>query len=339
MQSISMSATETQATNSIILVKNRTYFPSKTKVMTMFYFRDPIVFFNIFFQNLFMNRVNEDTSMAFISSRQHEYILNAWSSSPSPDNTIFDSKLPFPNTRNYVWSHAPLNVKITELRKKEASEKKSGRPYLDTPVKKLIKDCLLQLNHYTIEITKKVLDSVMSSSQTTFSYQFTLPKQIRSSKISETNYSHHRLNMNVVEAIKVFAETFSKINSTNVLPKPEISTEPNTKPNTSSKPEDTRQDIECVSISGEEEEEEPYAMRSRHPFYIQEDGSLNDTSPVRRTKRLRIEDRPPTPFSPLRTPSGQFSFDDTHIGFSTPSLTSNILERNHSLVFSPTFDP
>lgn len=325
------------STTSIILVKSRTYFPSKTKVMTMFYFRDPVVFFNIFFQNLFMNRVNEDTSLAFINARQHEYILNAWSSSPLSDNTIFDSKLPYPNTRNYVWSNASLNTKIGDVRQKELSTKKSGRPYLDTPIKKLIKDCLLLVNHYTIEITKKILDEVMLFSHVQFSYQFSLPKQMRSSKISETNYSKYRLQMNVVDSIKVFADTFMVIQPSCHLPKPTFTTNPDVEAPTTSSPDN--KNIECVLFSDREEEDddEAFKVHSRHPSYIKEDGSLVETSPVRRSKRQRIENRPPTPFSLLRTPTREFSFN----GLNQPTFlcTPNTLERNRSLLFSPSFEP
>lgn len=310
-------------TDSIILVKSRTYFPSKTNVMTMFYFKDPIVFFNVFFQNLFMNRVNEDTSMAFINSRQHEYILNAWSSSPLSDNTLFDSKLPFPNTRNYVWTDMSINTKIKEMRDKFNAQKKVGRPYLDTPLKTGIKNCLLHVNHYTIEITKNTLDDVMVSSRIAFSYRFNLPKQIRSSKINETNYSNHRLHMNIIESIKIFAENFVEIEPSDILPKPTMSV----------------QQTNVTTIEENSDEDEEYRVNSRHPSYIEDDGSMADTTPIRRPKRRRVPDVSPRISNLLHTPPKTLVFEETPPGgLKTPLLTTPFMERSSSL-FSPSFFP
>jgi hypothetical protein len=203
---------------------------------------------------------------------------------------------------------------------------KHGRLHLDTNLKHLMKVCLQQTNHYTIELTDDVLKNSFSFADIRFTHQFKMPKKIKSRDINANDYSTARISGNVIGAIEMFAISCSTILH-------ESDHEGKTKPN----------HIDPIAVDDNihpsEIDDETYEVRSSLPFFINEDGSEVITSPVRACKRRRnLNDRPGTPYNPLRSPCKSFGkdiFEDD--GIRTPISTPNFISRASSLSFSPSF--
>lgn len=297
---------------SIILVKERSYFPTgrtRDQTYSLFYFKNPQVFFNIFFQKAFMNRVDESTRLAYLTDVDHKGILEAWARSVATEDTIFDSSLPYPNTRNYVWGDTCVNQMIQVVRIDHRNQKKPGRPYFKPLLKTRMMESLLCVDHYNLEIYGKTLHEAMASTTSSFSEKFRMPKQMKASVINNTDYSKQQLDLDIVGAITIFAEEIESINEPSRTPLngeslrseelvPNLSTKTNRRPptpypNHSSSSLASPDSVSMMSSVDDGQLLEDYASRKRK--HEGDDGSREHVSPI---------------FSPLQSP--------TNFKFNTP---------------------
>jgi hypothetical protein len=199
----------------IIVLKERTYIPKRnaSEVITLFYFATDTDFLNIFFMKPNLLRMNTPCKLAILTDQQHQQLLSSWSSTVHVDNTIYDSMLPFPNTKNYVWKNPEVNKVIQEFRSNHQSLGRhisKNRPCFTPEHKKMMSEVLYNCAHYVIEIRQDSFDDFITSSNIHIGYSFEI-KPVNSGVINNTNYVEPRINYNIFDAIKVFSNEFSVI--------------------------------------------------------------------------------------------------------------------------------
>lgn len=312
----------------VILAKDRSYYPrTRNNVKAVFYFKSNS-FFNVFFQRTLLNRLDENTQVIFVTQAIHASLLSTWSASTQVDDTIFDNMLPYPNTKNYAWDCNELSSLINTIRKDHSRTNRSGRPYYRPEIKSKMKDHLMNVDHYTIEMTAETLSTHMTKSNLQFSHEFSMPKGIRSSLISNTDYSEERLSGDIIGAIRKFTEVTSlSLNA----PKP---VSPPSRPST---PYPRKIQEIYDNNSSESEDDAEFTIRSSHPAFINDDGTEVPTSPypTRMSKRQRSStlSTPMKSLPSIQTPDiNPFSQTPLSPGLSSPFL------RESSLHFTP-FSP
>lgn len=325
-----MPSTNQMDNNGIFLIKDRSYYPKTNKtVKALFYFKSQIEFFNVFFQRTLVNRLDETTQILFVNQASHESLLDSWSTSTKADDTIFDNMLPYPNTKNYAWDCGELCRVISTIRQDHTNTNRGGRPYFRPGVKANMKSHLLSVDHYTIEMMDTTLSRFMIANNLQFSYEFSMPKGLRASTISSTDYSKERLSGDIIGAISKFTQV------TPILSNVSSPIPPTTRP-----PTPYNIGIQEISDhSSDNEDDQEFKIRSSHPTFINEDGTEIPTSPylTRHSKRQR-QSPPVSPLNELPIPvigtPNQTVFTPTPLS----SSLSIPLSRESSISFSP-FSP
>jgi len=276
----------------IFLVKDRSYYPkTRKRVKALFYFKSATQFFNVFFQRTIMNRLDETTNILFVNNTSHDAILSTWAASTDPDDTIFDNMLPYPNTKNYAWDCGALFDSILNIRNAHNHINRGGRPYFGPSIKQGMKAHLASVDHYTIEMLETTLDQHMKTNLLQFSHHFSMPKGMRASEISNTDYSNEMLSGNIIGAIEKF--TLVSVIS---LPTNTISHSPTTPthlPNPPTPPPPHPigpNNVDVLSeCSSDNEDDAEFEIKSSHATFINNDGTELPTSPypIRSTKRRK----------------------------------------------------
>ena len=329
MTSSSSSSSDNQMEiTGVILVKDRSYYPrTRNNVKAVFYFKSNS-FFNVFFQRTLINRLDENTQVIFVTQPTHNSLLSTWSASTHVDDTIFDNMLPYPNTKNYAWDCRGLSGLINTIRKDHSHTNRSGRPYFRPEIKSRMKDHLMNVDHYTIEMTAETLSAHMTKNNLQFSHEFSMPKGVRSSVISNTDYAGERLTGDIIGAIRKFTEvTTLSLNAS----------KPISHPSRPSTPCPRKIQEIYDNTSSESEDDAKFTIRSSHPTFINNDGTEVPTSPypTRMSKRQRSTTltTPMKSLPSIQTPDiSPFSQTPLSPGLSSPFL------RESSLQFTP-FSP
>lgn len=198
-----------------IIAKPRSYFPSKHSnlVLTVFFFRTQVDFFNIFFQKSCLKRMDKDCRIACITQEQHNELLDCWARSLKSDDTIFDSMLPYPNTKKYVWSNSDTNEIIHQLRMEQHDSRNKGRPNFRPKHKQSMLSTLSNVDHYVIEIREDTFERCQATLPFVFTHKFEMNTDLRSAQLNNINYDICRRTLQIHDAIKCFAISFEKIQS------------------------------------------------------------------------------------------------------------------------------
>lgn len=296
----------------IFLVKDRSYYPKTRKhVKTLFYFKSATQFFNVFFQRTVLNRLDENTKVLFVNKVSHDAILSTWATSVSVDDTIFDNMLPYPNTKNYAWDCGAVCESIVRIRNEHSRLNRNGRPYFGPSIKMGMKSHLSIVDHYTIEMLESTLDQHMKTHSLEFSHHFSMPKGVRASEISNTDYSTEMLSGNIIGAIKKFTMVSAISLQTDTPSRPPTTPPPIPNPPITPPPPPTESNNVDVLSDYSSDNDTEFVIRSSHPTFINNDGTEVPTSPypIRHAKRQRESEESPILFptfdNVLSTPCGK----------------------------------
>lgn len=159
---------------------------------TLFVFKDMDALMNYATVPRLLNRLQRWTYVYLLSNLHYEDMLTMWSESRDRGDCMFDSVNPVPNTKHYVWKDEELNKLIQKKRYKQQQQRSRGRIHLRPDVKSMIKDELIDHDHYVIEMIIPTFDAFLDKSNISHNWRFRFSSTIQSGGIGD--YTLHRIN-------------------------------------------------------------------------------------------------------------------------------------------------
>jgi hypothetical protein len=192
----------------ILLVKEKGVAPtrSSTTVYQVFVFNSKVEVFNNFFRHNMMNRFQVPTKMGETPYVGLCNLLDTWSKSKYPDDTLCDSTLPMPNTKDFVWKDSKVNKTIHDERWKLTNDRSRSRKRIDLHelgLKEKMFHDLVTSPCFVIEMREDTLNNALKNGAINLTHQFFLPQKVNQSTIDKTDLSTQRTELNFIGALEV----------------------------------------------------------------------------------------------------------------------------------------
>ena len=192
-----------------ILVKEKGVAPSRSSMpmYQVFIFKNRVELFNNFFRHNMMNRFNVETKMGETHYAGIQNFMDIWAKSRYPDDTLFDSTLPMPNTKDYVWMNLEVNKSVQDNRwilnhDRSRSRKRMDLYQLDLK-DKMFHD-LVGSSCYVLEMRENTLNKALEKGAIQLTHQFSIKSKVNQSDIDKTDISAQRSERNFVGALEAF---------------------------------------------------------------------------------------------------------------------------------------
>ena len=194
----------------VILIKEKGVAPtrSSTTVYQVFAFQNKMELFNYFFRHNMMNRFQVETKMGDTPYAGMSQLLDVWAKSRYPDDTLCESTLPMPNTKDYVWRNIDVNKTIQDERWKLTNDRSRGRKRMDLHQLQLKGDMfhdLISAPCFVLEMREDTLNTAMKKGGIKFTHQFVLERKLNQSSIDRTDMTTQRTELDFIGALEAFS--------------------------------------------------------------------------------------------------------------------------------------
>lgn len=115
--------------NYVMMIKDKGVTPTNSNlpIYQVFVYDSVQNMFNNVFRRDVLNRFLTWAHVSETSFRSVSGFMEVWASSKYPDDTLFDSTLPQPNTKDFVWKSDMVNAAINKERFDITSENRSRK--------------------------------------------------------------------------------------------------------------------------------------------------------------------------------------------------------------------
>lgn len=194
----------------ILLIKEKGVAPTRSSktVYQVFAFNSKVEVFNNFFRHNMMNRFQVDTKTGETPFAGISHLLDVWAKSKYPDDTLCDSTLPMPNTKDYVWRDVHVNKTIQDERWKLTNDRSRSRKRMDLhqlQLKEKMFHDLVSSPCFVVEMREDTLNAALKKSGVHLTHQFILERKVNQSVIDKTDISTQRTELNFIGALKEFS--------------------------------------------------------------------------------------------------------------------------------------
>ena len=194
----------------VLLIKEKGVAPtrSSTTVYQVFAFNSKVEVFNNFFRHNMMNRFQVDTKAGETPFAGISHLLDVWAKSKYPDDTLCDSTLPMPNTKDYVWRDTHVNKMIQDERWKLTNDRSRSRKRMDLhqlQLKEKMFHDLVTSPCFVVEMREDTLNTALKEGGVHLTHQFILERKVNQSVIDKTDISTQRTELNFIGALKEFS--------------------------------------------------------------------------------------------------------------------------------------
>ena len=194
----------------VLLIKEKGVAPtrSSTTVYQVFAFQNKMELFNYFFRHNMMNRFQVETKIGDTPYAGMSQLLDVWAKSRYPDDTLCESTLPMPNTKDYVWRNTDVNKTIQDERWKLTNDRSRGRKRMDLHQLQVKGDMfhdLISAPCFVLEMREDTLNTAMKKGGIKFTHQFVLERKLNQSSIDRTDMTTQRTDLDFIGALEAFS--------------------------------------------------------------------------------------------------------------------------------------
>lgn len=194
----------------VLLIKEKGVAPtrSSTTVYQVFAFQNKMELFNYFFRHNMMNRFQVETKIGDTPYAGMSQLLDVWAKSRYPDDTLCESTLPMPNTKDYVWRNTDVNKTIQDERWKLTNDRSRGRKRMDLHQLQVKGDMfhdLISAPCFILEMREDTLNTAMKKGGIKFTHQFVLERKLNQSSIDRTDMTTQRTDLDFIGALEAFS--------------------------------------------------------------------------------------------------------------------------------------
>lgn len=193
----------------VLLIKEKGVTPTRSSktVYQVFAFNSKVEVFNNFFRHNMMNRFQVETKAGETPFAGISQMMDVWAKSKYPDDTLCDSTLPMPNTKDFVWRDVHVNKTIQDERWKLTNDRSRARKRMDLHqlhLKEKMFHDLVSSPCFVVEMREDTLNAALKKGGVQLTHQFILERKVNQSVIDKTDMSTQRTELNFIGALKAF---------------------------------------------------------------------------------------------------------------------------------------
>ena len=182
------------------------------KVYSIFIFQNRVTMMNHVLSRPILNRFTTWTDVGEADWENMDQIYSDWASSMHVNDTLFDSVLPYPNTKTYVWNNSSVNRFVQEQRDHIIKRKKKRKRIDLCQIKTYMARELMNTPFVVIEMTEHTYLKVKNKISLLYRFKM-IESRLSQNEMDRMDIFEYRKNYDVENCLSMFGETETFISS------------------------------------------------------------------------------------------------------------------------------